>query len=527
LLMITLIVAVALAVMCSLDALRTAVMIRIGCWLNECLGPLYLDCCIRARLQGEASGAQALRDISQIQGFVSTQGLTAFFDSPWVPLFIGLIFMLHPLLGLVAASAAIILFLLSIANEIWTRKSTRSANDGQLESFRLADALVRNAEVVRAMGMLPTMMGRWSSLNLGVGTQLRRSGDAGGVIMAATKFSRAFVQVAILGVGAWLVLRAELTSGAMIAGSILLGRALAPVELVLAAWRNFMNARFAYARLKKMIDDFPPEPRRTRLPAPNGSLTVQDVTYLAPNTGQLILNKVSFAIRPGEALAIIGPSGAGKSTLCRLLVGLDTPTVGEIRLDGSQLHHWDPAQLGRDIGFLPQDVEVFAGSVRENIARMQQVEDEEILEAANLANAHAMIQLFSEGYETRIGDGGVRLSGGQRQRIGLARAVFRRPKLIVLDEPNANLDQAGESALTDALLNLKTGGSSLIIVGHRRSTLAQADRVLVLKKGCVAMCGEREKVLTALNEAPSRRAPVMPLGSPVAGIVDPVLADPS
>jgi ABC-type protease/lipase transport system fused ATPase/permease subunit len=274
-----------------------------------------------------------------------------------------------------------------------------------------------------------------------------------------------------------------------------------------------------------MIDEFPPELRRTRLPAPRGCLTVHDVTYLAPNTGQIILNKVSFAVNPGEALAIIGPSGAGKSTLCRLLVGLDAPTVGEIRLDGSQLHHWDPAQLGRDIGFLPQDVDVFSGSVRENIARMQEVEDEEILEAANLANAHAMIQLFSQGYDTRIGDGGIRLSGGQRQRIGLARAVFRRPKVIVLDEPNANLDQAGESALIEALLNLKAGGSSLIIVGHRRSTLAQADRVLVLKEGCVAMCGEREHVLAALNETPARRGPVMPLEAPIGGKPAPALED--
>jgi PrtD family type I secretion system ABC transporter len=505
LVMITIIVAVALAAMCALDALRTAVTIRIGCWLNECLGPLYLDCCIRAKLQGESAGAQPLRDISHIQGFVGTQGLTAFFDSPWVPLFIGLIWMLHPILGLVAICAATVLFLLSIANEMATRKATRSANDGQLESFRLADALVRNAEVVRAMGMLPTMIGRWSALNTNVSDELKTAGDAGGAVIAATKFSRAFVQVAILGVGAWLVLRAELTSGAMIAASILLGRALAPVELVLSAWRNFMNARFAYDRLKKMINEFPPEPRRTRLPAPSGRLAVRDVTYLAPNNGQLILNKVTFTVDPGEAVAVIGPSGAGKSTLCRLLVGLDTPTVGEIRLDGSQLHHWDPAQLGREIGFLPQDVEVFSGSVRENIARMQDVEDEEVLEAAKIANAHAMIQLFSQGYDTRIGDGGVRLSGGQRQRIGFARAVFRHPRIIVLDEPNANLDQAGEIALTDALLSLKAGGASLIIVGHRRSTLAQADRVLVLKEGCVVMFGERDKVLQSLNEGPTRR----------------------
>jgi PrtD family type I secretion system ABC transporter len=504
LVMITFIVAVALAVMSALDALRTAVTIRIGCWLNESLGPLYLACGVRARVQGDTAGAQSLRDISQIQSFIATQGLTAFFDSPWVPLFIILIWMLHPLLGLVAISAAAVLFILSIANEFSTRRSTQSANETQIESFRLTDALIRNAEVIRAMGMMSTMIDRWSLLNNSVNRELRRGGDAGGIVLAITKFSRSFVQVAILGVGAWLVLKAELTSGAMIAASILLGRALAPVELAMAAWRNFMSARFAYNRLRKMIDAYPPEPPRTRLPAPRGRLSIEDVTYIVPATGQLILSKISFSMKPGEALAIIGPSGAGKSTLCRLLVGLDSPTVGEIRLDGSQLHHWDPAQLGRDIGFLPQDVEVFSGSVKENIARMQEVDDEEVLEAAALANAHEMIQHFSHGYDTRIGEGGIRLSGGQRQRIGLARAVFRNPRLIILDEPNANLDQAGEVALTGALGNLKAAGAALVIVGHRRSTLTQADRVLVLKEGCVAMFGEREEVLQSLQDASTK-----------------------
>jgi ATP-binding cassette subfamily C protein/ATP-binding cassette subfamily C exporter for protease/lipase/ATP-binding cassette subfamily C protein EexD len=298
----------------------------------------------------------------------------------------------------------------------------------------------------------------------------------------------------------------------MIAGSILLGRALAPVELVISMWRNFMGARFSYDRLKKAIEDHPPPFRRTRLPVPDGRVVVESVSYLTPNTAQLIISDVSCAVDPGEALAIIGPSGAGKSTLCRMLVGLAIPNVGEIRIDGSQIHHWDGEQIGRHVGFLPQDVELFAGSVRDNIARMQVVDDEAIVKAAKLAYAHEMIQHFPQGYDTRIGDGGVRLSGGQRQRIGLARAVFGSPRFIVLDEPNANLDQAGEAALAEAIEELKRVGVALIIVGHRPSTLSVADKVLFLKDGRVAMFGEREHVLQALKERTAEPLPQGDLG---------------
>ena len=329
LIMITMLVTLALAVMCALDAVRTAINIRIGCWLTERLGPIFLGCGIRGRLDGQVAGAQSLHDIGQIQSFIATQGLTAFFDSPWVPLFIALIWILHPLLGAVAVAAAGALLLLSLANEIITRKSTQAANEIQLQSFRLADACIRNAEVVAAMGMLPVLTERWAGLNHSMAGALRRAGDAGGLVLATTKFARFFVQVAILGLGAWLVLNAQLTTGGMIAASILLGRALAPVELAIGAWRKLMGARFAYARLRQIMDEYPAEPARTRLPAPTGRVAAQELTFIAPNTGQLILNKVSFAVEPGEALAILGPSGAGKSTLCRLLVGLEKPTVGE------------------------------------------------------------------------------------------------------------------------------------------------------------------------------------------------------
>jgi ATP-binding cassette subfamily C protein/ATP-binding cassette subfamily C exporter for protease/lipase/ATP-binding cassette subfamily C protein EexD len=327
----------------------------------------------------------------------------------------------------------------------------------------------------------------------------RKAGDIGGYVLAMTKFVRFFVQVAILGVGAWLVVRSELTSGSMIAASILLGRALAPVELAISMWRNFMGARFSYDRLKTAIDANPPPPTRTLLPTPKGKVEVADLTYLTPVTAHLILSQVSCAVEPGEALAIIGPSGAGKSTLCRLMVGLAVPNVGEIRLDGSPIHHWDSEQIGRHIGFLPQDVELFPGTVRDNIARMQEADDAAVVKAAQLAHAHDMIQHFPQGYDTPIGDGGVRLSGGQRQRIGLARAVFGNPRFIVLDEPNANLDQAGEAALAEAIDNLKRAAVALVIVGHRPSTLSVADKVLFLQGGRAVMFGERDHVLEALK----------------------------
>jgi ATP-binding cassette, subfamily C, type I secretion system permease/ATPase len=510
--MLTLMAMIAIAVMCALDALRTCVTIRVGSWLNEQLGPAYLACAVRSRLNGDPSGVEHLRDISQIQNFIATQGLSAFFDAPWVPIFVGLIWILHPMLGGVAIFSAVVLFLLSIANEVATRKANRTANNKQIEATLLAEATVRNAEIVQAMHMLPAMTQRWVGINSTVVDSLRRSGDIGGLVLAITKFVRLFVQVAILGVGAWLVVESELSAGAMIAASILLGRALAPVELVISMWRSFMGARFSYQRLKKAIEENPAPRSRTMLPTPSGKVVVEDLSYITPNTGQLILSKVSCAVEPGEALAIIGPSGAGKSTLCRLMVGLAIPDVGEIRLDGSPIHHWDGQQIGRHIGFLPQDVELFTGTVRDNIARMQRADDASVLKAAKCAYAHEMIQHLPQGYDTRIGDGGVRLSGGQRQRVGLARAVFGNPRFIVLDEPNANLDQTGEAALAEAIENLKRSGVALIVVGHRPSTLSVADKVLFLKEGHVVMFGERDQVLEELKAR---------VAEPVAHGVDP------
>jgi ATP-binding cassette subfamily C protein/ATP-binding cassette subfamily C exporter for protease/lipase/ATP-binding cassette subfamily C protein EexD len=490
---------IALLLLGALDSLRSAVTARIGCWLYDRLGPVYLAHGVNARLLGDTAGAQPLRDLSQIQSFVATQGLTVFFDAPWVPVFVLLIWILHPMLGMMALSSAILLLGLTVANDLLTRKPNLAANLAQIAATQQAEAAIRNAEVVCAMGMLPAIIERWKTTNATAQNATRTSAELGGVLVGSTKFVRFLVQIGALGLGSWLVLKGELSPGSMIAGSILLGRALAPVELAMSVWRSFSSARIAYGRLKLRLQNGPVEVNRTRLPAPAGRLSVENVTYLLSQDRRPILRNVSFAIEPGEAVAIIGPSAGGKSTLCRMLVGTAMPSSGQIRIDGSQIDHWDQEQLGQFIGYLPQDVELFAASVRENIARMGQVDDQAVVEAAMMAHAHDLIQHLPQGYETQIGDGGSSLSGGQRQRIGLARAVYGNPRLIVLDEPNANLDQAGESALAATLQELKEQGTALIIVGHRPSTLAQADKILLLKDGRVELFGPREQVLQTLR----------------------------
>lgn len=504
LVLLTAMTGLALLVLGALDALRNAVMVRIGCWLNDRLGPALLANGVRARLVGDTAGAQPLRDLSQIQNFVASQGMTVFFDAPWVPFYAALIWMLHPLLGSLAIGATVILLGLSIANEFATRKSTLNATLAQVTATQQADTAIRNAEVVRAMGMLPALIERWQRLNEAASLASRQAAERGGVLVGITKFVRFFVQVAMLGTGATLVLKHELSPGGMIATSILLGRALAPVEVAMSAWRGFTGARIAYGRLVTRLKAFPTEPVRTQLPDPVGSLRVHKLTYTPNGAKEPVLREVSFAVEPGEAVAVIGPSASGKSTLCRLLVGVAAPNGGEVRIDGADMAHWDGNALGRFIGYLPQDVELFAGTVRDNIARMGQVDDKAVVEAAMLAQAHDLVLRLPQGYETQIGDGGARLSGGQRQRLGLARAVYGTPRLIVLDEPNANLDHAGEVALATAINELKQRGCAVVIVGHRPSTIAEADKILLMRDGRVDLFGPRDDVMREMQRISTR-----------------------
>lgn len=511
LVVLTLLTAGALLVYGLLEALRSAVLARVSCWLVERLGPAYLDSSVRARLGGDGAGAQPLRDLSQVQGFITSPALFVVFDAPWAPVFLGLIWLLHPTLGLLAVLSAALILAFGSVNALVSRSPAMTANLAQLTAMQQAEATIRNAEVVRAMGMLPAMVARWSASNGAALAAQLRAGERGALLIGLTKSFRHLVQSGTLGLGAYLVLRGEMSSGGMIASSIMLGRALGPVESGIASWKSVSSTRIAYSRLRKRAEALPPEPVRTRLPAPSGFVALDRVTYGPPGSRAPILQQVSFEAHPGEAIAVIGPSASGKSTLCRLLVGIVQPGSGEVRLDGSEVRHWNHDDLGRHLGYLPQDVELFAGTVRDNIARMGDVDDESVVEAAMLAHAHEMIQRLPQGYDTPIGDDGARLSGGQRQRIGLARAVYRSPRLIVLDEPNANLDQVGEAALSAAIQEMKRRGSTLLIVGHRPSTIAQADKILLLKEGRTELFGPREEVLKRLRvEAGGGRAAEAP-----------------
>ena len=523
---LTVLGALALFVLAALDSVRSSVMVRVGCWLNDRLGPIFLTGSIRAQLQGDPAGAQPLRDLAQIQNFVSSQGLTVFFDAPWVIVFVALIWLLHPLLGIIALVTAILLLALSIINELATRKENLNASQSQISAMRQADAAIRNAEVVHAMGMQPAVIARWQAKNSDAMEATGRASERGGVLLGLTKFVRFFAQVAVLGMGAHLVIRGQLTPGAMIAASILLGRALAPVEVAMSAWRNFSATRIAYARLKARLKDFGADDDRIKLPSPKGHLVVTNVSFRSSD--RVILRNVSFEVMPGETVAVIGPSAAGKSTLCRLLVGIFEPTAGQVRLDGSEITHWDPVQLGSFIGYVPQDVELFAGSVRENIARMGEADDDAVIRAAKLAHAHEMIQHLPDGYDTQIGEGCLRLSGGQRQRIALARAVYGTPRLIVLDEPNANLDQAGESALATAIQDLKDRGVASVIIGHRPSTIAQADKIILMQEGQVRLFGPRDVALGQLRKTVNGVVPMQKPGAvaSVAAMSDPPPAKP-
>ena len=413
-------------------------------------------------------------------------------------MFILVIWLLHPWLGVLALLGAVLLFALALGSEIVMRAPLGEANERWLAAQRRGETALRNAEVVHAMGMLPALLRRWHADNDRVLDQQAQAGDRGAAIVGMAKFLRLFLQIGVLGLGAYLVLRGELTGGGMIAGSILLGRALAPVEQAIGAWKGLVGARASHDRLQALLRRQRPAAPAVRLPVPEGRVSVERLVFAPPGGDRPILKQVEFELAAGEVLAVIGPSGSGKSTLCRLIVGIWPPTSGHVRLDGAEVHTWDRGDFGRHVGYLPQDVELFAGTVRDNIARMSEAPDEAVIEAARLAGAHDMILRLRGGYGAEIGAHGAVLSGGQRQWIGLARAMFGQPRLVVLDEPNASLDQAGEAALIDAIGRLKAQGTTVILVAHRPSLLVHVDKLLVLREGAGVLFGPREEVLPRL-----------------------------
>lgn len=499
LIMLTVIAGVAVLVLGALDMVRKRVLTRISTWLDHRLSAELIASSVTGQLRGLSLGSEPLRDLGNVRSFVNGQGIFPLFDAPWVPIFVLVIWLMHPYLGMLAFISAVVLFGLAIANDMTTRNPLKRAGQVQVVAYSQAEATIRNADVVQAMGMLPPLLKRWDVQNEKALGEQQVASDRAGALGGLSKFIRMFVQIGILGIGAYLVLQGQLTGGGMIAGSIMLGRALAPVEQAIGGWKGFLNARQAFNRLEKLMSNLPQQPESMPLPMPVGHLSVDRVSFIPPKSDKPIIKNVSFELEPGESLGVIGPSAAGKSTLCRLLVGTWRPTNGHVRLDAADMWAWSPNDLGQHVGYLPQDVELFAGTVRDNISRMREASSDEIVSTAALAGVHEMILHLPEGYETQIGPYGATLSGGQRQRIGLARALFGNPRVIVLDEPNANLDHDGEQALIKALMTMRERGSTIVLVAHRPSMVSFVDKLLLLRDGQVEMFGPRDQVAENLK----------------------------
>lgn len=507
---LTIIAGVALAAMGALDMLRSRILVTLGIWIDRALSPAVFMRGLDNTLRSVPYRSEALRDLGSLRAYFGGVVSASLFDAPWMPIYLVFIFLLHPLLGILALIGAAILFALALVNFALTAENLQRANAAASKAYQAADVTFRNAQVIDGMGMAPALLRRWEAANIDMLRLTARASDSAGLINACTKSLRMFLQVAVLGLGAWLVLRQELTAGAMVAASIIMSRALAPVEQAIAAWKQTSGARDAWKRLSALFESPPLRAPSMPLPRPKGYLTIEDVTYTPAGARHAVLRNISLSVRPGEALAIIGPSAAGKSTLARLIVGLDHPQHGCIRLDGADVFGWSRECFGLYVGYLPQDVELFPGTVRENIARMDESDPGEVVAAAVMAGLHDMILRLANGYDTEIGEQGCTLSGGQRQRIGLARAVYRRPALLVLDEPNSSLDASGEEALNRAIAAMKDSGSTVVVAAHRPSLMTHIDQLLVLNEGQMQLLGPREPVLAQLNRPlhPYSRPPV-------------------
>jgi ATP-binding cassette, subfamily C, bacterial len=515
LLSLTVLAAILMGVYAVLEMLRSRLLVRAGLLIDEKIATPVFHAVHRGNLQQPGPNhAQVLRDVDTLREFLTGAELIALCDAPWFPLFVFAAFLLHPWFGFIALGAGAITLSLTLLNEIATKKSLNAATLAAATANQTAQSMSRNTEVLQAMGMLRAIKTSWAQHHGSALTLQALASDRAGVIVASTKFSRVFMQTAILGTGAYLVIQRELSAGQMIAASILIGRAMQPIEVVVGNWKGVVAARSAFGRIRGLFSLAGVEPQRMSLPRPKGALQIADLIAAAPGPGNSpILKGISFNLEPGEIMGVVGPSAAGKSSLARVLVGVWPALRGAVRLDGSDLSHWNSEELGRYVGYLPQDVELFAGTVAPNIARFQDIETESVISAAQLAGCHNLIQGMAQGYNTQIGEGGQALSGGQRQRIGLARALYGNPSMIVLDEPNANLDTAGEEALLAAIQKLKAVGTTVAIITHKINVLAGVDKILLMAEGTVQAFGTRETILPrligprAVRSAPPAQTP--------------------
>lgn len=499
LVLLTLIAIGLLLMYAALEYIRSRILVRAGNRFDQVLAQPTFNATVKLRsLQTNSASVQSIRDVDVVREFLAGQSILAFCDAPWVPIFVVACFVMHPYLGMVALGGAVLIFALAFLNEILTKDTLGKANRASIMATHKAQTSLRNSEVINALGMRSAIRGRWNEQHLEALGWQGSASDKAGVIVSVQKFTRMGLQIAILGVGAYLAIRRDITPGVMIAASIMMGRALAPVEQSVGSWKNFIGMREASKRLRAMFASMPGEEDLMDLPDPSAQIVVEGVIAGAPGSQKPLLKNISFKVNPGTILVVVGPSAAGKSSLARVLVNIWPLSSGSVRIDGADMRHWDPEKLGKFIGYLPQDIELFSGTVAENIARFAEVDANKVIEAANQAGVHEMIQGLSNGYDTEIGEGGEALSGGQRQRIALARALYGNPVFIVLDEPNANLDTAGEEALSTALRNMKNKGQSAVVITHKPNLLMMADEILILMDGTMQGYGPREQILPKL-----------------------------
>lgn len=485
-----------------LELIRSRLLVRIGMALDARLsGQVYaalMRLPLRTKLAGD--GLQSLRDLDQVRSFMSSAGPTALFDLPWMPLYLAICFLFHFWIGMTALAGVVILFSLTLLAEIRTREPARKANSQAAARNTLAEATRRNVEVLQAMGFGSRIAERWSGINADYLDTNATASDLAGTLGTISKILRMMLQSGILAIGAYLVIHQEATGGIMIASSIMMSRALAPIELAIAHWRGFVTARQAWTRLTQLLVLLPETAISVSLPAPRSALSVENISVTPPGERRLVVQDATFALERGVGLGIVGPSASGKSSLVRAIAGIWLPVRGTVRLDGATLDQWSPEELGNHVGYLPQDVQLFDGTIAENIARFEpQAPSDKILAAARAAGVHDLVIHLPEGYETRIGEAGSALSAGQRQRVALARALYGDPFLVILDEPNSNLDAEGEAALTEAIQWVRARGGVAIVVAHRPSALASLDQVLVMANGRIQAFGPKNEILNKIT----------------------------
>ncbi|SFX64736.1 MULTISPECIES: type I secretion system permease/ATPase [unclassified Pseudomonas] len=511
--MLTLIMTGLVVTLGSLEWIRSRIMVHVSTRLDVLLSRQVYKASFRRALDsgGMDASAQSLNDLTGLRQFLSGNGLFAFFDTPWLPIYIAVMFVFHPWFGWVATGSALLLLMLAFINEKLTGPVLAQANKEHIGATLDTTKNLRNAEVIESMGMLETLMDRWGRRQRSVLLLQALASNRGAAISTLSRTFRLLVQSLVLGVGAYLAVDHQVGAGMVFAGSVLLGRALAPIDLIIGSWKGFTAARSQYGRLNDILRKQQAQPECMPLPAPQGHVQVENLVVTAPGSRTPIIKNISFSVPAGCMVGIIGPSAAGKSTLARALIGVWVAQHGVVRLDGADISAWNKHDLGPHIGYLPQDIELFEGSIAENIARFSAVDPAEVILAARTAGVHEMILQLPDGYDTVIGSEGVMLSAGQRQRIGLARALYGRPRLIVLDEPNSNLDDVGDRALAAALQQLKQTGATLFVITHRTSIVSQLNRLLVMNAGTISLYGAREDVLAELKAQQQRaQKPAMP-----------------